>query len=146
MLGGAAAWIGGNHLTLRALELARHTPAPEAVGDLLDAMREITDGHALAKDLAGKLPTPDESLHLADGRTAAVFAFAVSAMTGQSLIGLLLAYAPGRVAEMSLIAFAIDANPGFVAVHHLVRIIFVMVMVPIMALWFAGSLEGTKGT
>jgi membrane AbrB-like protein len=77
---------------------------------------------------------------------AAAFAFAVSAMTGQSLIGLLLAYAPGGVAEMSLIAFAIDADPGFVAVHHLVRIVFVMVMVPLLAIWVSGNLEGTKGT
>ena len=67
---------------------------------------------------------------------AAAFAFAVSAISGQPLIGLLLAYAPGGVAEMSLIAFAIDANPGFVAVHHLVRIIFVMIMVPVMVAWF----------
>lgn len=77
---------------------------------------------------------------------AAVFAFAVSAITGQALVGLLLAYAPGGVAEMSLIAFAIDADPGFVAIHHMVRILFVMVSVPVMAMWFVGSLEGTKGT
>ena len=64
-------------------------------------------------------------------------AWAVSAITGQPLIALLLAYAPGGVAEMSLIAFAINADPGFVAVHHVVRIIFVMVMVPVMAAWFA---------
>ena len=37
---------------------------------------------------------------------------------------------------MSLIAFAIDANPGFVAFHHLVRVVFVLVMVPLMVSWF----------
>ncbi|MEM7745776.1 MAG: AbrB family transcriptional regulator [Pseudomonadota bacterium] len=74
---------------------------------------------------------------------AAVFAFGVAALTGQPLIGLLLAYAPGGVAEMSLIAFAIGADPGFVAVHHLVRIVFVMLMVPMMAVWFAGSADQT---
>ncbi|MEM6621284.1 MAG: AbrB family transcriptional regulator [Pseudomonadota bacterium] len=70
---------------------------------------------------------------------AAGMALGVSALTGQPLIGLLLAYAPGGVAEMSLIAFAIDADPGFVAVHHLVRIIFVMLMVPLMTAWFLRS-------
>lgn len=68
---------------------------------------------------------------------AGIFAFGVAAITGQPVVALLLAYAPGGVAEMSLIAFAIDANPGFVAVHHVVRIVFVMVMVPVMTVWFA---------
>ena len=63
---------------------------------------------------------------------AALLALGVSLITGQELIALLLAYAPGGVAEMSLIALAIDANPGFVAVHHVVRIIFVMIVVPLM--------------
>ncbi|MEL7469726.1 MAG: AbrB family transcriptional regulator [Pseudomonadota bacterium] len=68
---------------------------------------------------------------------AALLAIIVSALTGQDLIALLLAYAPGGVAEMSLIAFAIDADSGFVAVHHIVRIVFVMVTVPALAAWVA---------
>ena len=63
---------------------------------------------------------------------AAGLAVAVSAITGQPLIALLLAYAPGGVAEMSLIALAIDADPAFVAVHHVVRIIFVLIVVPLL--------------
>ncbi|MEM7212057.1 MAG: AbrB family transcriptional regulator [Pseudomonadota bacterium] len=69
--------------------------------------------------------------------TAAIFALIVSALTGLELIALLLAYAPGGVAEMSLIAFAIDADSGFVAVHHIVRIVFVMISVPLLAAWVA---------
>lgn len=61
------------------------------------------------------------------------FAAAVAALTGIDLVVLLLAYAPGGVAEMSLIAVAIDADAGFVAVHHLVRIICVMVSVPLLS-------------
>jgi uncharacterized membrane protein AbrB (regulator of aidB expression) len=53
-------------------------------------------------------------------------------MTGIDLVVLLLAYAPGGVAEMSLIALAIGADAGFVAVHHLVRIVCVMVAVPLL--------------
>lgn len=72
---------------------------------------------------------------------AAVLAAIVSAITGLEYIALLLAYAPGGVAEMSLIAVAIDADSGFVAVHHIVRIVFVMISVPLLATWVARSRE-----
>jgi membrane AbrB-like protein len=68
---------------------------------------------------------------------SAVFALAVSALTGQDFLVALLAYAPGGVAEMSLIALAIDANPGFVAIHHVARIIFVLLSVPVLTAWVA---------
>ena len=72
----------------------------------------------------------------------AVFALAVSALTGQDYLVALLAYAPGGVAEMSLIALAIDANPGFVAIHHLARIIFVLLSVPLLTAWVARRAAG----
>jgi membrane AbrB-like protein len=64
---------------------------------------------------------------------SALFAAVVAPLVGQDYLPVLLAYAPGGVAEMSLIALAIDANPGFVAIHHVVRILFVMVVVPLTA-------------
>ena len=67
----------------------------------------------------------------------AVFALTISALTGQEILVTLLAYAPGGVAEMSLIALAIDANPGFVAIHHVARIIFVLLSVPVLTAWVA---------
>jgi len=67
----------------------------------------------------------------------AVFALTVSALTGQEFLVTLLAYAPGGVAEMSLIALALDANPGFVAIHHVARIIFVLLSVPVLTAWVA---------
>lgn len=68
---------------------------------------------------------------------SALFALAVSALTEQAFLTVLLAYAPGGVAEMSLIALAIDANPGFVAIHHVARIVFVLLTVPLMTAWVA---------
>jgi membrane AbrB-like protein len=65
------------------------------------------------------------------------FAAAVAALTGIDLVVLLLAYAPGGVAEMSLIALAIHADAGFVAVHHLVRILCVMAAVPLLGILVA---------
>jgi uncharacterized membrane protein AbrB (regulator of aidB expression) len=66
---------------------------------------------------------------------SAIFALAINALTGQDFLVALLAYAPGGVAEMSLIALAIDANPGFVAIHHVARIIFVLLAVPVLTAW-----------
>lgn len=86
LLGGAVGWLGGSHLTLRALELSRHAPAPEIVGDLLDTLREITDGQALAQALQGGDPgSVDQAINLADARSGAVFAFACRA--GARLVG-----------------------------------------------------------
>ncbi|MEM1275063.1 MAG: AbrB family transcriptional regulator [Pseudomonadota bacterium] len=64
-----------------------------------------------------------------------VFAIVMTWLTGIELFPLLLAYAPGGVAEMSLIALAIDADPGFVAVHHVVRITFILLTLPLFAAW-----------
>lgn len=43
----------------------------------------------------------------------------------------LLALAPGGLTEMGLIALAIHADVAFVALHHVVRILFVIVLAPI---------------
>jgi membrane AbrB-like protein len=73
---------------------------------------------------------------------SALFALAVSALTGQEFLVALLAYAPGGVAEMSLIALAIDANPGFVAIHHVARIVFVLLSVPLLTAWVGRARAG----
>lgn len=79
IIGRAVGLLGGHHVTIRALELAQHAPAPGLTADLLDAMREIADGQALAHDLRDRFPTVDESLAFAEGRTGAVFSFACRA-------------------------------------------------------------------
>lgn len=79
LIGGAVGLLGGQHLTLRALELAQNAPAPEIVGDLLEAMREVAEGHALTHALARRLPSSGECLAHAEGHTGAVFSFACRA-------------------------------------------------------------------
>jgi len=64
-----------------------------------------------------------------------VFAVAVSRGLGVDLFAALLAYAPGGVAEMSLIALAIDADPAFVATHHMARIFAILFALPLLAGW-----------
>ena len=65
----------------------------------------------------------------------ALFAFAVSRLTGFDATTVMLAYSPGGLAEMSLIAIALNAEVALVAAHHIIRIVLVMVMAsPIFAL------------
>ncbi len=73
---GAVGWLGANHMTLRALELSRHAPAPEIVGDVLDTLREIAEGHALSESIRGRVASSSEVTELAEGYTGAVFDFA----------------------------------------------------------------------
>ena len=56
-----------------------------------------------------------------------VFAFLVSKVAPYGVVPLLLAYSPGGLAEMSLVALALQIEVAFVAAHHLVRILFVTV-------------------
>jgi uncharacterized membrane protein AbrB (regulator of aidB expression) len=43
----------------------------------------------------------------------------------------LLAYAPGGLSEMSLVALATGAEVAFVALHHVVRIVMVILAAPL---------------
>ncbi len=60
------------------------------------------------------------------------FAFACYQIFGQTLEQLVLAYSPGGLAEMSLVAMAMNADIAYVASHHLVRISFVMMFAPLL--------------
>lgn len=64
-----------------------------------------------------------------------LFALLATWVLGIDFFSALLAYAPGGVAEMSLIAVAIDADPGFVAAHHIVRITFILLAAPALGAW-----------
>lgn len=75
----ASHWLGGNHLTLRALEIARRAPAPEILGDALDALREVTEGQAFGAALQERTPTPADVLRHAESQAGAVLAFSCRA-------------------------------------------------------------------
>jgi hypothetical protein len=62
-----------------------------------------------------------------------IFAFGAHWTLGTDLFAALLAFAPGGVAEMSLIAIAIDADPAFVAAHHMARIFAILFALPALA-------------
>jgi membrane AbrB-like protein len=58
------------------------------------------------------------------------FSLALSRATGYPLPALVLAFAPGGLAEMSLIALALSVDAAFVASHHIARIVMVVTLAP----------------
>ncbi|MBL9051448.1 MAG: AbrB family transcriptional regulator [Tabrizicola sp.] len=63
---------------------------------------------------------------------AVIAGLAMRASTGIGLDQALLALAPGGLTEMGLIALAIHADVAFVALHHVVRILVVIVVAPVL--------------
>ncbi|WP_163069368.1 AbrB family transcriptional regulator, partial [Acinetobacter baumannii] len=61
-----------------------------------------------------------------------VFAFIVAHVSGFGVVTLALAYSPGGLAEMSLIAVALHAEVGFVAAHHIIRVFLIMISAPLV--------------
>jgi uncharacterized protein len=56
-----------------------------------------------------------------------LFGLVMSRVSDYGAIPLILAYSPGGLAEMSLVALALSIEVAFVAAHHIIRITFVMV-------------------
>ena len=65
--------------------------------------------------------------------------------TGLPFAALVLAYSPGGLAEMSLIAYALDVDPAFVATHHVARIILVVVAAPLLFRMLRGGKPDDSG-
>lgn len=57
-------------------------------------------------------------------------AFALDYAFGLPFAKVLLAFAPGGLAEMVLVSLAMGIDPAFVSIHHLVRLIVIYVAVP----------------
>lgn len=74
---------------------------------------------------------------------AAIMAWSVDMVTGQSTAQLLLAYAPGGLNEMSLVTLAIQGDVAFVATHHLIRIIVLLALAGTVLAKIAASLNRT---
>lgn len=64
------------------------------------------------------------------------FAYGVAVLAPVSPIELMLAYSPGGLAEMGLIALAVNADIAFVAAHHIARVVLVAVGAGLIARGF----------
>lgn len=79
LIRGSAHWLGGNHLSLRALELARAVPSPEVLGEAMDTMRELAEGHALSEDLRHRDATEADYREYAESHSGALYSFCTRA-------------------------------------------------------------------
>lgn len=77
-----------------------------------------------------------ETLALSAGATlvmlsiSLIFAVTLHSLFGQTTEQVLLAYAPGGLTEMSLVAIAMDADVAYIALHHLARIVVLVAIAP----------------
>ena len=62
---------------------------------------------------------------------ALAFAVVVSRVAPHGVVPLLLAYSPGGLAEMSMVALSLALEPAFVIVHHLTRVVLVLIGAPL---------------
>lgn len=72
---------------------------------------------------------------------ALIFAIGLSRVTDIQILPLVISFAPGGVAEMSLVALSLSASPALISVHHVARIIMTIVEVNLMARWMGISTE-----
>ncbi|MBK4217805.1 AbrB family transcriptional regulator [Paracoccus caeni] len=56
-----------------------------------------------------------------------------------------LAFAPGGQAEMSMLAIIVGADLGFVVVHHLTRLVLVILGAPLVARWYLRRAQRDRG-
>ena len=63
---------------------------------------------------------------------AAAAAWLISTWTGLPFAAVWLAFAPGGLAEMTLISLALGIDVAFVSTHHVVRVVFMVVAAPIV--------------
>ena len=66
---------------------------------------------------------------------SALFAFTVQALLGIEFAQALLAFAPGAIEAMALMAISLDLDPAYVGAHHIARVLLMPVMIPLAARW-----------
>ncbi|MFT6169592.1 MAG: membrane AbrB-like protein [Celeribacter sp.] len=68
------------------------------------------------------------------------FAITLHEIFGQTTQQVLLAYAPGGLTEMSLVAIAMNGDVAYIALHHLARIVVLIAIAPSILSWLAKRL------
>ena len=70
---------------------------------------------------------------------AVIFAFAASWLSGEDIAKTSLAFAPGGLEAMTILAFLIGLDPAFVGAHHLVRFLLIAALLPFIARLLMGK-------
>ena len=71
-------------------------------------------------------------------------AMLVANYTDLNLLALILAYSPGGLAEMSMIAVAMGIEVIFIGLHHLIRVLLALFMGPLLLSWVVESTDRQK--
>jgi hypothetical protein len=67
------------------------------------------------------------------GGIAAAFAVLAAKLSGEGVAKTILAFAPGGIESMSVLAFVIGLDPAFVAAHQLTRFLSIALFLPIVS-------------
>ncbi|MSP87508.1 MAG: AbrB family transcriptional regulator [Alphaproteobacteria bacterium] len=125
--------------------LSSHRPPWEIV-----ALAQVVMGSAVGARFAGVPFAEVRRMAVAGSASAAillsltvVFAWVLHHLTGLSMQSLVLSFAPGGLAEMSLVALALDIDTAFVSTHHATRMISVVLTMPFLIQWLMRR-RGTK--
>ena len=108
-------------------------------------LTQLVIGTSLGSRFAGRSPT----LLLTGARLAAgtvsitlliafVFAELLAGLVGESWQAVFLAFAPGGIAEMSLVALSLEISVIYVTAHHVARIILAVVVARAAGRWWPG--------
>ena len=61
-----------------------------------------------------------------------IAAFLASLFVDNNILTLILSFSPGGIYEVAVIAIAFDLEPDFVAFHHIIRLLFILFIVPVI--------------
>lgn len=104
--------------------------AQVALGCLIGGRLEGTDRTELVKVSAAGLGAVLVGIGL-----SALFALAVELLLGIAFAQALLAFAPGAIEAMALMAVSLDLDPAYVGAHHIVRVMLMPLMIPLVGRW-----------
>ncbi|MDF1790263.1 MAG: AbrB family transcriptional regulator [Thalassobaculaceae bacterium] len=131
-----AAFLVGPMFLSGAIHLAGVTEASPP--SLLVACAQVVMGSGIGCRFAGTpVSTILRVVKISIGSTVilmvsgVIFGLVLERFTDVPWFVLVLAYAPGGLAEMSLIALALGRDVAFVATHHIFRIGFIVILAPI---------------
>nr|WP_319247818.1 AbrB family transcriptional regulator [uncultured Celeribacter sp.] len=114
---------------------------------LLVIMAQVILGSSMGARFRGAKPAlVFQTLALTLGGTLLMMALSLlvallcHAAFGQTVEQVLLAYAPGGLTEMSLVALAMHAEVAYISLHHLVRIVMLVAVAPTLLTRIASRL------
>ena len=67
-----------------------------------------------------------------------LFALGAATLAGEGLGKTIVAFAPGALEAMIILAFMLDLDPAFVGAHHLARFLLIALFLPFAARWVFG--------